>query len=91
MNISKIILMEDLNYHAKWLLIILIKLWNTLPRGDDGFFLRCQQDLILDSGMHGSTIKRHREALISKGFIEAQISLKNGHRTMGYKILKLED
>lgn len=93
---ERIIFSEDIGYKSKWLLIILIELSQRLTnkKTDGASFYRSQEDLVMDTGLHGHTIKVHREKLARAGYIKYRIALRTDpetnrkHPVMFYQILE---
>ena len=85
---------ENLNHMSKYLYIVLSNLEHELTNSKGDSFFRCQEDLILDSGMQGHTIKKHRQELVKSGWIKSWISCRidsatnRKHRVMFYQVLK---
>lgn len=85
----------DLKHQSKWLYVVLSELELRLTKKTDGdSFYRSQEDLVMDTGLHGHTIKIHREKLAQAGYIKFWIAhridptTKRKHRIMFYRVLK---
>ena len=89
-NIAEIV-ESEMPFRAKWLLIVLQHLDNTLKKDQDGFLFRNTDDICFDTGFTHKSVKKYRQALIDERLIDFRLERRpiGGRRikTCQYKVL----
>ena len=87
---------KDLDYQAKWFYAVLSELEHRFTGAKEDFFFRSNQELVNDTGLSESTIKRRKKKLVDAGLIQTwqmhwqdpQTKKKSEKHITAYRILR---